>query len=270
MIRRSHRFVTVLIGIKIIKLKTIFSSSLPAAASRITTETSQKLNRPTFYRVFLFCCLYNLLSLAHIPNTVLNYMTVMGNKEIPWSERDFFDSKNGLTLTMYTKVEVIVFLAYPLLSFTWALFFGTTQEAYTIYATVGRWIRRHCLRYQPRQVNQTSEPCLHASFYQTAPSSPLLPLSSRSSTVSLVALSNSSYTKDCIKTPPRASLIQHHSSVCSPYVDPLHTATRHTFSFVPTLPDRSCLFARHSIHSTTGTVSSRTTDTSGATLVNPS
>ncbi|KAI8341861.1 hypothetical protein BC941DRAFT_466760 [Chlamydoabsidia padenii] len=242
----------VLITIKIVKVKSIFSTS--SSVSRSSLSTSYKPSQSTFYRLYIFCCLYSLLYILHLPTIIKRYMSTILDKEVPWAEQDIFESTNGLTFSFNDKNEVINIVAYPILSFTWPLFTGTTQEAYNVYATLWQWIIQH--RQQNQQQQQQDDDDDNDDDCGTY----IDPLLSRSSTISFSPI------KDYVKHPPPASL---RSSFCRPYAFSIQSKCRHDYTSTPSLLGPPKLFARHSIHSSTGTVSSRMTESSAATLVNP-
>ncbi|ORZ22282.1 hypothetical protein BCR42DRAFT_487861 [Absidia repens] len=118
-----------LIAIKIKKLRFYFNGR----------SSDQGSDRLPFYRVFIFCCLYNLLYVVHLPFIVPTFMSVIKHHRIPISEEGMQLSRNGLILKEDKTLEVIPVFVYPLLSLFWALFFGTTQQAYNIYKAVWYW-----------------------------------------------------------------------------------------------------------------------------------
>ncbi|CAO3631397.1 unnamed protein product [Cunninghamella blakesleeana] len=99
------------------------------------------LKKGTFFRLIVFCGLYNIFNFMHLPAIILGYMSNVINQKLPWSDEVLTNSKNGLIKSEEASLELIIFFGYPLLNFIWVLFFGSTKEALLLYHIIGYWIK---------------------------------------------------------------------------------------------------------------------------------
>ncbi|CAO3630335.1 unnamed protein product [Cunninghamella echinulata] len=100
----------------------------------------KSLKKGIFFKLIIFCGLYNIFNFIHLPNIITGYMSYVLNQKLPWSIKELSFDENGLCLSVETSLEMITFFGYPLLNLIWILFFGTTKEALLLYHSIWDWI----------------------------------------------------------------------------------------------------------------------------------
>jgi hypothetical protein len=216
------------------------------------------------------------------------------------SERGMYLSKNGLILKNDKTFEILVIFVYPLLSFFWSIFFGTTQEAYSIYRSLWRWLKNLSCAWRGKQRvmddeghndDEDQQQQQETTLQETLPSPPPPPkihldltatISSHTSTLISAAIPHSisspktpispatssdrntaSYVTALMYSRPTSSA----SSLFDDYKLLLHSTDRRAFSSIPCFPDRTTHIRNHSTHSTID-IGSISATGSSVTLVN--
>ncbi|CAO3595036.1 unnamed protein product [Absidia cylindrospora] len=268
-------FYTVLIAIKIKKLRFYFSGR----------PTHQGSDRLPFYRIFIFCCLYNIIYVAHLPFIVPTFMSVIKRHRIPISEEGMQLSRNGLILKEDKTFEVLPVFVYPLLSLLWAIFFGTTQQAYSLYKVVWNWLKNTWSRKQQKmddqgcdngnqqpQEEETAQG--YTSLQQRSRSETTPTLHSHTATITPATIPHLAFSQK--DTPPTLSGHDIPTALMSRPPSLLHyddrnssirSTDRRAFSSIPYFFDRRTSFTTDSAHSTIDPGSTSATGSS-ITLIN--